>query len=59
VIDTIKAADKFDWKKTRVSSPFMSLITYSLNDAFKIVVEHEKRHLRQAGRVMQMEGFPE
>lgn len=58
VIDTIKAADKFDWKKTRVTSPFMSLITYSLNDAFKIVVEHEKRHMRQAARVMQADGFP-
>lgn len=58
VIDTIKAADKFDWKKTVVTSPFMSAITYSLNDAFKIVVEHEKRHLRQAGRVMENEGFP-
>lgn len=58
VIDTIKVADKFDWKKTVVTSPFMSAITYSLNDAFKIVVEHEKRHLRQAGRVMENEGFP-
>lgn len=58
VIDTIKAADKFDWKKTKVTSPFMSAITYTLNDAFKIVVEHEKRHLRQAGRVMGTEGFP-
>lgn len=58
VAETIRAADKFDWKKTIVSSPFMSAITYSLNDAFKVVVEHEKRHLRQAGRVMKTEGFP-
>ncbi len=58
VLSTVQAADKFDWKKTVVTSPFMSAITYSLHDAFRIMVEHEKRHFRQARRVMEMDGFP-
>ena len=41
-----------------ITSPVSSFITYSLFDAYRIVVAHEQRHLAQARRVMQTEGFP-
>ena len=58
LIDKIKQTETSDWNKIKITSPFMKLITYKLADGFRIVVEHEKRHLRQAARVLQTEGFP-
>jgi len=40
---------------TSVVSPF---VTYSLLDAYRILVAHERRHLRQAERVMRAPRFP-
>ena len=54
----IKATEKADWKKTKVTSPFLFIATYTLSDAYEIVVEHEKRHIRQAERVLQKANFP-
>jgi hypothetical protein len=36
----------------------LSFVTYSLQDADRIIVVHEKNHLAQATRVMQSPGFP-
>jgi hypothetical protein len=47
-----------DLQRTVLTSPFLRLITYRLDDAFQILVEHTKRHIRQAKRVMQADGFP-
>ena len=47
-----------DWDKAKITSPFMRLMTYSVRDGLSIVVEHEKRHFRQAVRVTETEGFP-
>jgi hypothetical protein len=41
-----------------VSSPFLAVMTYTLDDAYTVLVEHSKRHIRQAKRVMEAEGFP-
>ena len=57
-IEQIKQTENADWKKTVITSPFAKFMTYRLADGFQIVVEHEKRHLRQAKRVLQSEGFP-
>jgi hypothetical protein len=57
VIDKIKRTDNADWRKIKITSPFMKLMTYKLEDGFSIVVEHERRHFRQAQRVTQAEGF--
>ena len=54
----MKSLDKFDWHKTVVTSPFLSLMTYRLDIAFEIAVEHEKRHFRQAERVTKEANFP-
>jgi len=58
VVEKIKQTQSADWQKTKITSPFMKLITYKLTDGFRIVVEHERRHFRQAERVLQSEGFP-
>lgn len=58
LISKIKQTETADWNKIKITSPFMKLMTYRLADGFRIVVEHEKRHFRQATRVLQAEGFP-
>jgi hypothetical protein len=59
LIGKIKRTESTDWKKIKITSPFMKLMTYRLADGFQVVVEHEKRHIRQAERVMQTENFPQ
>lgn len=54
----IEACDGIDLRKTVLTSPFLRLITYRLDDACSILVEHTKRHIRQAKRVTEAEGFP-
>ena len=54
----VAAAEGVDRQKTVLSSPFLRLFTYKLDDALTLLVEHTKRHIRQAKRVMEAEGFP-
>ena len=58
IASKIEACASADLKKTVVSSPFLAVMTYTLDDAYTVVVEHSKRHIRQAKRVMETEGFP-
>ena len=58
VIRYMKATEDLDLEKIKISSPVTNLITYSLMDAYKIIINHEKRHLLQAMRVSEMSGFP-
>jgi len=58
VINDINAMADLDWDKTVITSPFLGLMTYRLRDGVGILIEHEKRHFRQAKRVTQTEGFP-
>jgi len=55
MIEKCAAADR---KKTVVSSPFLAIFTYSLEDAYTVLVEHTRRHFRQAKRVTEAPGFP-
>ena len=59
LIGKIRLTENADWKKTKVTSPFMKMVTYKLSDGFRVIVEHEKRHLRQAVRVVKSPNFPE
>jgi hypothetical protein len=59
MIEKIGKTGDVDWQKTIVTSPFLAVFTYSLADAYVVLVEHSKRHINQAKRVMQAEGFPE
>ena len=58
VSQKIEAVANVDRKKTIVTSPFLAVFTYSLDDAYTVLVEHSKRHIRQAKRVTAAEGFP-
>ncbi len=58
LIGKIKLTEAADWNKIKITSPFMPLMTYKLVDGFQAIVEHEKRHFRQAERVMQTNDFP-
>lgn len=58
IIELMKASDKLDLEKTIVTSPAASFVTYSLFNAYKIVVTHERRHFRQAQNVMKLPEFP-
>lgn len=54
----VEASASADRSKTVVTSPFLFVFTYSLDDAYTVLVEHSKRHIRQAKRVMEADGFP-
>lgn len=54
----IEKCSGVDRKRTVVSSPFLSVFTYTLDDAYTVLVEHTKRHFRQAKRVTETAGFP-
>jgi hypothetical protein len=58
VIGYLKASEGLDLKKVKISSPATRLITYSLMDGYRIIITHEERHLLQAERVTEMDGFP-
>lgn len=56
--EKITGCGNADREKTVVTSPFLSLMTYKLDDAYTVLVEHTKRHFRQAKRVMEADIFP-
>jgi hypothetical protein len=58
VIGYLKATEGLDVEKVIISSPVTKFITYSLLDAYRIIINHERRHLNQASRVLERTGFP-
>lgn len=58
LINKIKQTNENEWRKIVLTSPFAGLMTYNLADGLAGVVEHERRHFRQAERVLQTDGFP-
>ncbi|MGQ0541789.1 MAG: DinB family protein [Blastocatellia bacterium] len=54
----VEACSSIDLEKTVVTSPFLAVFTYKFDDALTVLVEHSKRHIRQAKRVMEADGFP-
>jgi hypothetical protein len=58
VIKLMEGSGKLDLEKTIITSPAASFVTYSLFNAYKIIVTHERRHFRQAQNVMEMSEFP-
>jgi hypothetical protein len=59
LIDLLERMKKLDWQAATITSTIAPFITYSLLDCGTILVKHEQRHLRQAGRIMKTPGFPE
>ena len=58
LIDFLHAFEKVDTARIVIPSPVTAWISYSLLDALRIVVAHERRHLDQARRVVEEAGFP-
>lgn len=59
LIEKLKASGGMNLEQIKVTSPIARFVTYSLLDAYKIMVFHEQRHFMQAVRVMLTEGFPQ
>jgi hypothetical protein len=47
-----------DLRGLKVTSPVSPVATYSLLDAYRILVAHERKHFEQARRVTRAGGFP-
>ena len=58
IVDKMKATEHLDLEKIIISSPVTSVVTYSLMDAYRVIVVHGRRHFQQAQRVTQERGFP-
>lgn len=58
LLDAIRATATVDWSRTIITSSFKSFVTYSLGDGYRIMLEHQRRHVRQADRVMANTAFP-
>src|SRR5262245_30809729 len=58
VANAIESVKSLDVDEIVITSPALSFVTYSLLDAFRIIVVHEQRHLRQAVRVEANANFP-
>ena len=55
---SVQALDQGRLARTIMASPFLKVITYSVMDAWRLMVAHERRHFEQARRVTQSPGFP-
>jgi hypothetical protein len=58
VTNYMKVSQDLDLHNIIISSPVASFITYSLLDAFTVIVKHEHRHFLQAKRVFALNAFP-
>jgi hypothetical protein len=58
LIEKIRATSNLDLEHIVITSPAASFVTYSLMDAYRIIVVHERRHFQQAQRVTEESGFP-
>jgi hypothetical protein len=58
VVDHMRMTERIDLRRLIITSPVASVATYSLLDAYRIIVAHERRHMEQARRVTELPGFP-
>jgi hypothetical protein len=58
VAQTMDSAKNLDVDRIVITSPAASFVTYTLLDAFRIIVVHEQRHFQQALRVKANANFP-
>ncbi|HEY0760842.1 MAG TPA: DinB family protein [Pyrinomonadaceae bacterium] len=56
--EKMKATEHLNLEKIVITSPAAAAITYSLMDAFRIIVVHEHRHFQQAKHVTEETAFP-
>lgn len=58
MLTMMRSLERNDPAQIIITSPFVSVVVYSLLDTFRLLVAHERRHFAQAQRVMEAEGFP-
>lgn len=58
LIEMIKLVNNLDIHKIKIAEPLSVALNLRLDDAFEILAMHEKRHFKQAERVVKSEGFP-
>lgn len=58
IVDRMKATEHLDLDNIVITSPAVAIATYSLMDAYRIIVVHEHRHFQQAQRVTENAAFP-
>jgi hypothetical protein len=54
----MEATGGLDLDRVTITSPVSRLVTYSLMDAYRIIVVHEQNHVVQARQVLESPGFP-
>ena len=54
----ISKCGNIDLDRTIITSPAVSLLTYSLRDALQFLMQHEHRHINQAIRIKRNDKFP-
>lgn len=58
IVQKMKSTEHLDLEKIVITSPAVSAVTYSLMDAYRVIVVHGARHFQQAKRVTEESGFP-
>ncbi len=58
LIEMIKICKDFDVHKIKIAEPLSVALNLRLDDAFEILLMHEKRHFLQAERVLKEANFP-
>ena len=58
IVDKMKSTEHLDLENIIITSPVAAAITYSLMDAYRVIVVHEARHFQQARRVTEEAAFP-
>ena len=58
MVEKMKSTEHLDLEKIVITSPVAAAVTYSLMDAYRIIVVHERRHFEQARRVTEEAAFP-
>ncbi|MBI1765054.1 MAG: DinB family protein [Acidobacteria bacterium] len=59
VAELLKQLAAVEADRIVMTSPLLSVVTYSLLDAARLTIAHERRHLAQAQRVLESAGFPQ
>lgn len=58
LLDYFARCEDVDLDRTIIVSPALSFVTYSLRVTFTLLVQHAHRHINQAIRVTQIDGYP-
>ena len=57
-VTRVQALDERDAARTIMTSPFISVVIYSVLDGWRLILAHDRRHFEQARRVTRSPGFP-